>query len=77
MDFYLARKGFESQFEKPAEQKNADGNLLAPLAQFHHTEGHFSERQINQVFWFGTSWWQEIIFAVAALVLLILLIVFL
>jgi NAD(P)-dependent dehydrogenase (short-subunit alcohol dehydrogenase family) len=77
MDFYLARKGFESQFEKPSEQENTEGNLYAPVAQFHHTEGHFSDRQINQVFWFGTSWWQEIIFAALALLIFILLIVLL
>jgi NADP-dependent 3-hydroxy acid dehydrogenase YdfG len=74
MDYYMAYKAFDRQFEKPAQEQDTDGNLFAPLREFHHIEGHFSDRQINSVVWFGTSWWQEIILAVFVLTVFALLI---
>ena len=75
MDYYMARRAFEGQFEKPRDQRDTQGNLFAPLKKFHHTEGHFSSRQRSSVFWFGTSWWQEVMlaaFVLAAFAFLIL-----
>ena len=61
MDYYMATRAFEGQFEKRAEDTNTEGNLFSPVAGFHKTEGHFSQRQIDKVFWIGTSWQQEIL----------------
>jgi NAD(P)-dependent dehydrogenase (short-subunit alcohol dehydrogenase family) len=74
MDFYLARRAFEGQFEKPAEQKDQPGNLFETVARFHGTEGHFAARQSHKVYWIGTSWFQEIAM-VAALILIILVLI--
>ena len=75
MDYYMARRAFEGQFEKPTDETDTPGNLFVPLKKFHHTEGHFSSRQRSKVFWVGTSWWQEVMlatFALAAFTFLIL-----
>jgi NAD(P)-dependent dehydrogenase (short-subunit alcohol dehydrogenase family) len=55
LDHYIARHGFESQFEAPAGNKDTDGNLFRTVAAFHHTEGHFAPRQKSHVSWIGTS----------------------
>ncbi len=75
MDYYMARRAFEGQFEKPTDGADTLGNLFAPLKKFHHTEGHFSNLQRRKVFWVGTSWWQEVMLiavVLAALAFLIL-----
>ena len=75
MDYYLAKKAFEGQFEKPAPEQNTEGNLFSPMRGFHHTEGHFSNRQSDTVFWIGTSWWQEILWAIFFLAVFVLLLI--
>ncbi|MHB1676783.1 MAG: SDR family oxidoreductase [Sulfuriferula sp.] len=74
MDYYMASRAFEGQFEKSEPERNSEGNLFIPVAQFHHTEGHFSSRQIGTASWIGTSWWQEVVIACALIVLLLVLI---
>jgi len=60
MDYYMAHRAYEGQFEKRSNIKDTDGNLFHPVKGFHKAEGHFASRQINKVFWMGTSWQQEI-----------------
>jgi len=75
MDYYMAHRAFEGQFEEPAEGRDTQGNLFEPLKKFHNIEGHFSSRQRSKVFWFGTSWWQEVMltaFVLAVFVFLLL-----
>jgi NAD(P)-dependent dehydrogenase (short-subunit alcohol dehydrogenase family) len=70
MDYYMARRAFDSQFERPAASADKTGNLFAPVGPLHKTEGHFARRQRSKVHWVGTSWRKEAlsIAAVAALV---------
>ena len=77
MDYYMAHRAFEQQFEKPAQEHDSEGNLFIPSTRFHRIEGHFSKRQISRTFWFGTSWWQEIVFFILVLIVLVLLLVIL
>jgi NAD(P)-dependent dehydrogenase (short-subunit alcohol dehydrogenase family) len=71
MDYYMAHRAFEGQFEYKTEDKNTEGNLFAPLKKFHHTEGHFANRQSNKVLWVGTSWRHEtVLFSVLFLLFL-------
>lgn len=74
MDFYMAKRAYEGQFERPAQVKNTEGNLFFPVKNFHKTEGRFKDRQIDKVFWIGTSWQQEILIIILGLILIILLI---
>jgi NADP-dependent 3-hydroxy acid dehydrogenase YdfG len=60
MDYYMAHRAFEGQFEKKSDIKNTDGNLFHTVPEFHKTEGRFADRQSDKAFWVGTSWWQEI-----------------
>lgn len=76
MDFAMAKEAFEGQFEEPAEQKDSEGNLFTSVRAFHRTEGHFASRQSDQVFWIGTSWLHEIAFLFAAIIVLLLLLLF-
>jgi NAD(P)-dependent dehydrogenase (short-subunit alcohol dehydrogenase family) len=62
MDYYMAHRAYEGQFEHPSDIKNTEGNLFAPLEKFHKAEGHFADRQINKVMWVGTSWPHEVVF---------------
>lgn len=70
MDYYMAKRAYEGQFEKRAENVNTEGNLFSPVAGIHRTEGRFSKRQISKVFWIGTSWQHEIFFAVIGILII-------
>lgn len=74
MDYYMASRAFEGQFEKSEPEQNSMGNLFSPLQKFHRTEGHFSHRQINKVLWSGTSWWQEMLLASGFFIVFIVLV---
>lgn len=76
MDYYMAHRAYEGQFEKRSAVKDTDGNLFHPVKGFHRSEGHFSKRQINRVFWIGTSWQQEVIFIAICLFIFFALILF-
>jgi hypothetical protein len=73
MDYYMARRAFEGQFEKPADAADTEGNLFSPVQGLHRAEGHFSSRQSRKVFWFGTSWQQEALFLAGGFFILIAL----
>lgn len=75
MDYYMASRAFEGQFEKSMNERDTLGNLFVPLDRFHHTEGHFHSRQINKVLWLGTSWWQEVVFLLLILLILTVLVI--
>jgi NAD(P)-dependent dehydrogenase (short-subunit alcohol dehydrogenase family) len=77
MDYYLARRAFEGQFERKAANADTEGNLFTPVRDYHTTEGHFSDRQKTDVFWVGTSWQQEALLCVAAVAVIIILAVLL
>lgn len=72
MDYYMADRAYEGQFEKPAPDKNTEGNLFTPVSGFHRAEGHFASRQHNEVFWMGTSWLEEVLVAGGLVVLFVL-----
>ena len=74
LDIYIARTAIKGQFERAAPERNTDGNLFKPVPGHHQAEGHFTAKQQDNVLWFGTSWWQEIIMLVIGLLLLISLI---
>lgn len=69
MDYYMAHRAYEGQFEKPSDTRDAPGNLFQPLKGVHQAEGHFADRQINDVFWIGTSWLREAAMIVFGLLL--------
>ena len=75
MDYYMAHRAFEGQFEHPSDVKDTEGNLFKPVQKFHHAEGHFAARQSNKAYWAGTSWPHEVavlaLLAVLAIVLTI------
>jgi NAD(P)-dependent dehydrogenase (short-subunit alcohol dehydrogenase family) len=77
MDYYMASRAFEGQFEKPAAAADTEGNLFAPVGGLHRAEGHFAARQSGRVFWFGTSWQQEALFLLCGLAALLGLILWL
>jgi NADP-dependent 3-hydroxy acid dehydrogenase YdfG len=76
MDYYMAKRAFEGQFEKPSSVHDKPGNLFRPVPGFHKAEGHFSDRQKNEVRWISTSWRRELAMLAAGLIILALLIAF-
>jgi NADP-dependent 3-hydroxy acid dehydrogenase YdfG len=61
MDRYMASRAFEGQFERPSTVTDRDGNLFAPVPDFHRTEGRFTKRQIAAVHWIGSSAAREVV----------------
>ena len=74
MDYYMAKRAFEGQFEGPAQTANTEGNLFEPVGAFHAIEGHFGNRQKVRIHWLAISWKTEVI-SIGVLVLVILAII--
>jgi hypothetical protein len=66
MDYVMARKAYESQFEKPAGEPGSTGNLFHPVPHRGGAEGRFASRQRGSVWWLGTSWRLELAMVAAA-----------
>lgn len=74
MDYLMARTAYESQFERPAGEEGATGNLFHPVPGHRRAEGRFASRQRDAVGWIGTSWQFEIgMIAAAVLALAVIL----
>ncbi len=68
MDYYMAHKAYKGQFDKTSS-KDTDGNLFHSIAGFHKTQGRFSNGQLLQASWIGTSWGQEAMIILVCVVL--------
>ena len=75
MDRKMAGSAYEGQFEKPAQDSDAPGNLFEPVGGLHRIKGRFADREKAKARWIGTSARREVIVlsVLAALVLLIII----
>ena len=62
MDRYMSKNAYEAQFEKPAAQKDEEGNLFHTMENYHATKGHFGSKELQKVLWIGVSEKREMLF---------------